>query len=69
MICPNCRNDVNGVWTDVGLGSYEYWGFNCTQSRMALVCESCDSELESEHSYEDHVADMMEDSGRYREDD
>lgn len=69
MICPNCHKDVQGVWTDVGLGSYEYWGQNCTQSRMALVCESCDSELETEDSYADYVSDMKEESGRYRDDD
>jgi hypothetical protein len=57
MICPNCHKDVEGIWEENDLGRYHF------------ICEECESELETEDSYDDHISDMMEDSGRYREDD
>jgi len=57
MICPNCHKDVEGVWLQ---------DFN---GRISFSCEECESELETENSHDDYISDMMEDSGRYREDD
>jgi hypothetical protein len=28
--------EIEGGWTDVGIGAYEYWGFRGTDSRMAV---------------------------------
>lgn len=60
MICPNCHEDVEGVWEDVGIGSYEYWGAKGFDSRMSFLCESCGEELETEQSYQDHISDQGE---------
>jgi hypothetical protein len=67
MICPNCHEDVQGTWHDIGIGPYEYWGQKCNESKMEFCCELCDTPLESEQSYDDYVSDMMEDNGRYRD--
>lgn len=67
MICPNCRNDVEGMWVDTGIGPYEYWGQKCTDSKMTFVCEACDSPIETEQSYEDYLDDCRENTRRYEE--
>ena len=69
MICPDCHSEVQGVWSDEGIGSYEYWGDKGNDVRMVFVCEACGAELESEQSYADHVADMKAEyqSDRYFE--
>lgn len=69
MICPHCHKDVQGQWIDTGIGPYEYWGAKCNDVQWALFCEECEEELESEQSHEDYIADMMENSGRYRDED
>lgn len=69
MICPNCHKDVEGKWSDEGIGNYEYWGQKCNDKNMVFVCEACGAELDSEQSYTDYVSDMKEESGRYRDDD
>jgi hypothetical protein len=58
MICPNCREDVQGAWHDTGIGTYEYWGQKCNDSKMEFCCELCDTPLESEQSYEEYLADI-----------
>ena len=58
MICPHCHKDVEGKWEDQGIGSYEYWGAKCYDTKMVYVCESCDGELESEYSYDEYEEDM-----------
>lgn len=69
MICPHCHKDVEGTWTDEGIGPYEYCGDKGNDVQMVLLCENCEGVLEAEQSYADHVADMKEEyqSDRYFE--
>ena len=53
MICPHCHADVEGCWIDEGVGSNEYWGSYGYDTQMIFVCEECEGELESEHTYKE----------------
>lgn len=66
MICPHCREDVEGTWVDEGIGSYEYWGQKCNDTQMVFQCENCGGELESEYSYEQDRK-RAQDEARYEE--
>lgn len=37
--------DIEGGWTDVGIGSYEYWGFRGYDSRLAVEIDAADTEI------------------------
>jgi predicted RNA-binding Zn-ribbon protein involved in translation (DUF1610 family) len=69
MICPHCGENVDGEWTDVGIGPYEYWGSKETDTQMVLLCEACDGELESKQTYEQYVRRRKEEFFADRDDD
>lgn len=56
--CPHCGIENAGVLKeDVGIGSYEFWGQKCVDTRYAYFCEACGEELED---YEEEEPDYPE---------
>jgi len=44
--CPHCNDTVAGKPVDIGIGHYEYWGAKSFDTRMVVVCDECEGELE-----------------------
>lgn len=44
--CPHCEKEVIPIEEDVGIGSYEFWGQKCHDTRMAYYCPECEEPLE-----------------------
>lgn len=44
-ICPGCDQECMGVWSDFGIGPYEYWGAPGVDVQMAYVSSCCEAAL------------------------
>lgn len=62
-ICPSCGWEGVPSTEDVGIGSYEYWGFRGFDSRIAFFCPECEEQIpEGEIVFEEEF-DEPEDYG------
>jgi len=43
--CHECRDIVDILVEDVGIGSYEFWGARGYDSRMIAVCSECGADV------------------------
>jgi hypothetical protein len=42
LYCPTCRDWRDTVWTDEGIGGYEYWGARGCDVQWCESCSECD---------------------------
>lgn len=58
--CPVCQEDVDVLEEDEGIGSYEFWGQKCVDTRIVYRCANCGEELDYDptpdppEDYDDH---------------
>lgn len=43
--CAECKNNCIGIWEDVGIGGYEYWGQKGVDVRWAYMSNCCEAEV------------------------
>ena len=43
--CAECREECQGNWVDFGIGSYEFWGQKCHDSRWGYASTCCEAEV------------------------
>lgn len=56
--CPHCHTeDVNVYKEDAGIGSYEFWGQKCHDTRWVYCCETCDEEVDFEEEEPEYIDD------------
>jgi len=44
--CPECKEMADAIIVDNGIGSYEYWGAKCFDSKPEVVSNCCEAPLE-----------------------
>lgn len=60
--CPHCHAlDVGVFKEDAGIGSYEFWGQKCHDTRWVYCCEICGEEVEFEEEYDGPEEEPYED--------
>lgn len=50
MFCEQCGDPCTASWKDTGIGSYEYWGQKCRDTRSEYLSDCCDAEVYSDAS-------------------
>ena len=43
--CTACEKPCDGIWADMGIGPYEFWGQKCVDTDNQFVSECCEEPM------------------------